>query len=497
MIEKLKIKKITYLFNIIALIILVGTVAIYTVFQDTSGFIQDTNIKANIGYIDNITTNIANRIKDVSSANIYETLKKNKKLRDELESSLELFTTNKYRYVYLLDRPDKSKDTYRFLLDGATNIDDKSEFGEEYTPLNMKEWNKVCQEKKPIYFKHTDVKSLWLTYIKPIIIDGEVRAVIVIDFSLSDHKKIIKSLNMLDKTFEIAIVFAVFILFVILFFSYIDNKRSKDLEDKNIQIQNFNKTLQEKIDQEVEKNRQKDQQLFQQSRLAQMGEMIGMIAHQWRQPLTAISATSGAINMKAQLNKLNKETAIELSDKISSYAQHLSSTIDDFREFFKPNKEKKEITYNELVKSVLSIIEESIKNKNITLVKELNSDTIFYTYPNEIKQVILNLIKNAEDVLLENKVKDPAITITTKDNILSVSDNGGGVPKDIIKKIFDPYFSTKTKKDGTGLGLYMSKTIIEEHCGGNLSVSNITTVNEDSKSLDGAVFTIKLGVNND
>ena len=192
------------------------------------------------------------------------------------------------------------------------------------------------------------------------------------------------------------------------------------------------------------------------------------------------------------LSKLDKNVAIELSDKISSYAQHLSSTIDDFREFFKTNKEKRKISYTVLVQSVLGIIEESIENKNITLVKELNSDIIFYTYPNEIKQVILNLIKNAEDVLLEKEIKNPTITITTKDNILSISDNGGGVSKDIIDKIFDPYFSTKTKKDGTGLGLYMSKTIIEEHCGGSLSVSNDVIIDQDGKPSSGAVFTIEL-----
>ena len=208
-----------------------------------------------------------------------------------------------------------------------------------------------------------------------------------------------------------------------------------------------------------------------------------MIAHQWRQPLAAISSTSGGINLKAKLNKLDKDTAIELSSKISNYAQHLSSTIDDFRDFFKTNKEKKETTYDEILKSVLGIIETSITNKDIKLIKEFNSTKTFHTYPNEVKQVVLNLIKNAEDILLEKKIENPTITIETYDDILIVRDNAGGVPEDIIEKIFDPYFSTKTKKDGTGLGLYMSKTIIQEHCGGTLSVSN---------DKDGAVFKIKL-----
>ena len=241
------------------------------------------------------------------------------------------------------------------------------------------------------------------------------------------------------------------------------------------------------ITQELEQ----DRILKQQSKLAQMGEMISMIAHQWRQPLNAISAASGVIKIKSQLNKLDKETAIDLSDKITEYSKHLSNTIDDFREFFKANKEKKETSYSEVVNSVMSIIEVSIINKNIEISKDFQCEEKFSTYQNELKQVVLNLIKNAEDVLIDNEISNPYIKISTyKDAeslILEVQDNAGGIPEEIIDNIFDPYFSTKTKKDGTGLGLYMSKTIIEEHCEGKLNVYN----NED-----GAVFQIILGNKN-
>ncbi len=262
----------------------------------------------------------------------------------------------------------------------------------------------------------------------------------------------------------------------------IDNRKKAEAK-----IIDMNQNLEKKVDLQLQDLLKKDQQLQQQSRLAQMGEMISMIAHQWRQPLAAISATSGAINLKSQLDKLDKDTAIELSTKISNYSQHLSSTIDDFRDFFKSNKEKREANYDEIIQSVLGIVEISITNKNIKIIKELNSKDKFNSHPNELKQVILNLIKNAEDVLIEKEIKNPIIHIKTykqeDKNILEISDNGGGVPEKILSKIFDPYFSTKTKKDGTGLGLYMSKTIIEEHCQGTLEVYN----NED-----GAVFKITL-----
>ncbi len=248
-------------------------------------------------------------------------------------------------------------------------------------------------------------------------------------------------------------------------------------------LQNLNNSLEEKVVNEVVKNREKDKLLLHQSRLAQMGEMISMIAHQWRQPLTAISSTGSAIKVKAQLGRLDNGTTMELADKILDYTEHLSSTIEDFRDFFKPNKAKQSVDYAEIVKDVLAILETSVNNKNISIIKELNSNTTFDTYANEIKQVLLNLIKNAEDALIDKEIEDPTITIRTEDNILIISDNGGGIPEDILPNIFDPYFSTKKDKDGTGLGLYMSKTIIEEHCEGRLSVSN---------DKDGAVFKIIL-----
>jgi len=243
----------------------------------------------------------------------------------------------------------------------------------------------------------------------------------------------------------------------------------------------YNKTLESEIKEQVAKNREKDQQMLQQNRLAQMGEMISMIAHQWRQPLTAISATSTALQLKAQLGSLNNAKTIELTQKISELSQHLSSTIDDFRDFFKNNKVENLTTCNHLVESTLKIVETSITNKNIELKLDLNCDMQFLTYPNEVKQVLLNLLKNAEDVLIDQKIEQPKISILTKNHIIVIKDNGGGVPPDIMNKIFDPYFSTKLKKDGTGLGLYMSKIIIEEHCGGVLNITN------DS---EGAVFTI-------
>jgi len=264
-------------------------------------------------------------------------------------------------------------------------------------------------------------------------------------------------------------------------------KLEKEAEETALYLQNLNTSLEKKVQEAVKEIKDKERALYQQSRLAQMGEMMSMIAHQWRQPLSAISATSAALNLKAKLNKADKELIETMTGNISEYSQHLSQTIDDFRDFFKPTKGKRAVNLNDLLKSVLSIAEVSLINRNIKIIEDLGDSEYFDSYPNELKQVILNLIKNAEDVLVEKKPEEPFIKISTcqegSKHILKVSDNGGGISEDIIEHIFDPYFSTKKDKNGTGLGLYMSKIIIQDHCKGSLEVEN---------SADGALFTITL-----
>jgi len=479
----------TYLFNILAVMILAGSLGLYYAFTRTSDKIKEENLHSNITYIESVTSNIASLITsyDIDS-DLFETLKKHRSLRQFLEKTLQLFVNSRYRYVYVVDRCSDQEGRFRFLLDGARSSEDKSEFGERFTPLYSEVWENVYESKKPAYFQHTDTDAVWMTYLKPIVKDGEILGIIVVDFSLRNHHTIITSLKDLNGILILALLLGSLVFLVIVFFSVIDKKRILQLQQKTEEISELNRTLQEKIHLEVEKNREKEKQLIKQSRLAQMGEMLSMIAHQWRQPLAAISATSANINVMVHLNRINKEQLSELSEKISGYAQHLSVTIDDFRNFFKPNKEKKLTDFEELTNAVLDIIGTSIRNKNIHIVKKIESPAKFYTYPNEIKQVILNLLKNAEDVLTDKDVASPEVIIEIEGNRLRISDNGGGIREEIIEKIFDPYFSTKDEKTGTGLGLYMSKIIIEEHCGGRIYVENGEL---------GAIFTIVLETEED
>jgi PAS domain S-box-containing protein len=219
---------------------------------------------------------------------------------------------------------------------------------------------------------------------------------------------------------------------------------------------------------------QKQEQLIQQSRQAAMGEMIGMIAHQWRQPLSSISTIAGGIELAISLETLDNTKLQQEMDEINHLTQHLSQTVDDFRNFFKPNKEKQEIEVERLIADTLKLLKPLLVNHNVEIVQDIANIQLL-TYGNELKQVIINILKNGLDQLVDMDVKEKRIEITTKtDNdhyFIMISDNGGGIPEDIIVKVFEPYFSTKSK-NGTGLGLYMSKTIMFDHIGGDLRVSN-------------------------
>ncbi len=206
--------------------------------------------------------------------------------------------------------------------------------------------------------------------------------------------------------------------------------------------------------------------------VAQMGEMISMIAHQWRQPISAISMDANNMTLDIALDNLDNDTAEKYANSINEQTQHLSKTIDDFRNFYKPNKKVVVVKLEEVISKSLNIIKASLINDNIKIIEEYNSKEDIELYDNELIQVILNILKNAKDNFKEKQTKNPYIKIITENRKISIYDNGGGIPEDIVKKIFDPYFSTKNEKNGTGLGLYMSKMIVEEHHKGKLSVQN-------------------------
>jgi PAS domain S-box-containing protein len=264
-------------------------------------------------------------------------------------------------------------------------------------------------------------------------------------------------------------------------------KEVQELKAAQAALYELTDYLDEQVREGVQEVRKKDELLVQQSRMAQMGEMIAMIAHQWRQPLSGITSTIADMRLKKDLELLDESSLDSSLIRIEELSTYLSGTINDFRNFFKSDGSKSIETLSYVVNNSIKMAAYEMDQYNIHLDISNNSQTQEITYANEVMQVLINILKNAQDVLIENTIESPQITINVKDTqsdiVIEVSDNGGGIEEEIMSKIFDPYFSTKDDKNGTGLGLYMSKTIIEDHCKGQIEVKNIDK---------GAKFTIRL-----
>jgi len=262
-------------------------------------------------------------------------------------------------------------------------------------------------------------------------------------------------------------------------------KRTKELAD-------LNASLEKRIEIEVKKNREKDKMLYHQSKLAAMGEMINNIAHQWRQPLHIIALVMQDLALKAQIGNITPSAITHAEKKINETLTYLSNTIDDFRSFASYGEDCShpggfEIckTIKETIRLVSIVLEEKKIQLKLTLPEQ---ETIVKGSPNDLKQILLNLIYNAIDVLRERKVDEPMIKVEVKYNNkvnIIVKDNGGGISPKIIDKIFEPYFTTKYKARGTGLGLYMSKMIVEKRLNGKISARNTSR---------GAMFWIELPI---
>jgi signal transduction histidine kinase/AmiR/NasT family two-component response regulator len=226
----------------------------------------------------------------------------------------------------------------------------------------------------------------------------------------------------------------------------------------------------------MEALRDKEQMLVQQSRQAAMGEMIGNIAHQWRQPLNTLGLTIQQLLLLYDLGKFKREFLEKSIGSSMELIQHMSKTIDDFRNYFRPDKEKIVFKAHESVLNTLSLMEGSLHNPLISIEIVTKDEPVIYGYQNEFAQVLLNILSNARDAFIERETKDPKVTITISSendcSVIYIADNAGGIPEEIMDKIFAPYFTTKGPQAGTGVGLFMSKTIIEKNMAGKLDVRN-------------------------
>ena len=328
-------------------------------------------------------------------------------------------------------------------------------------------------------------------YINSFYKPFDWKLVYAFDISTMSAKELVKY-KKLEKMLDDELAFIVkisilIIVFVVLLSLLLSRKINKIFKKYREDLESLNKSLEIKVQQEVQAHRAKDKMLIQRSKMAEMGDMLSMIAHQWRQPLNQMSYVFMNIDSAYEYKELTKEYLDEKIKEGNELLEFMSQTIEDFRNYFKPDKEKEFVLVGDVVQKCLDFMKQPLANASIEVEFIQDGRELTHIYKNEFIQVVLNLLKNARDILVQKDVTEPKITIrsisTTDSLVLSIEDNGGGIDEKIKDKIFDPYFSTKDEQNGTGLGLYMSKMIIEEHIDGSLSVEN---------TQSGAKFIIKI-----
>lgn len=327
-------------------------------------------------------------------------------------------------------------------------------------------------------------------------------------FSKSNKKKIVivnhtKTANLVLYSLENALIIFIYdksvnLDFIVSMFESFREKLNisinsclnvQELKEKNSELKDLNNSLTQKIEEAIIKSKEREKQFFEQLKMAQMGELIGNIAHQWRQPLSVISTASSGMKLKKETNTLSDEDFYYYCDNITNSATYLSNTIDEFRDYIKESHKEKLVVIQERVRMAFKLVENSYKHENIEIIEDFcESEPIqFRLILGELLQVIIALLNNAREALSSKKDQKKWVKYSVlKDSYnitIVIEDNAGGIDKSIIDKIFNPYFTTKHQNQGTGIGLYSSYDIVVNHLGGNLDVEN---------SQDGAKFYIKL-----
>jgi signal transduction histidine kinase/ABC-type nitrate/sulfonate/bicarbonate transport system substrate-binding protein len=274
-----------------------------------------------------------------------------------------------------------------------------------------------------------------------------------------------------------------------------NNSLKEKVEEKTKELREINSELEIRIKKELEESSKKDRLLFQQQKMVSMGQMIENIAHQWRQPLSIITTSASGIKLKKQINDLDDEFLFTTLDSILNTSKYLSNTIDDFRYFFRPEKEKSDFYLEQCCSKTIELINPNFINQNIKIIYKIE-DIKVSGYETELIQVLINILNNSKDALLSlNDERFIFIDIFKKDNkaIIEINDNAGGINEEIIEKVFEPYFTTKHQSQGTGIGLFMCREIIAKHMNGQIEISN-ATFEFNNKTHKGAL--VKIILNN-
>ena len=305
------------------------------------------------------------------------------------------------------------------------------------------------------------------------------------------------------KEFDYSILWKVFLVILIILLAILykqivlrnaNNSLKEKVEEKTRELRQINSDLEIRIKKEVDENIRKDRLLAQQQKMVSMGQMIENIAHQWRQPLSLITTSASGIKLKKQLNDLDDDFFHNTLDNILTTSKYLSNTIDDFRYFFKPQKEKEEFYLERCCTKTIELINPNFVSQDIKIVYKTENIKV-HGYETELIQVLINILNNSKDALLSqnNDERFIFIDIFKKDDkaIIEINDNAGGIDEEIINKIYEPYFTTKHQSQGTGIGLFMCREIVNKHMNGHIDISNIT-FEFNNKSYKGALVKIIL-----
>lgn len=471
--------KVLIFFSLLAVFVVV-LISLYSIFSFKSDIDRLFNNRT-------LPSVILENMKDYYKINILETLKqyKNKEINfdqaKEVISLAEIILDKQWK-TYLKHSIDNDEIDY-LLLKNITflkkNIDKKiNDF------LHNKTIN-YSDIKDSIYSINMFISDLINQNLKQALSEK----------AISDKKF---SIMIKISTVSIIIVIIGSVILIILLiehFKKINLILENEVRKKTKELENINKNLELKIKKAVEENRKKDKIMFQQAKLAAMGEMLQNIAHQWRQPLSSLSMIIEGFQIKSQLGKLDNEYIQRKTDEALKIAENMSKTIDDFKNFFLPDKIKKVVNIKECINHSKKLLLPVLNKYNVDLIVKIRHNVNIFGYPNELSHVCLNIINNAIEQL-KNKEGLRKIVIFVKNDkknvIISVIDNGGGVDEGIIDKIFEPYFTTKLKEHGSGIGLYMAKQIIEKHMQGIIRVKNIKHKMFSKKSYKCAMFEIIL-----
>ena len=461
-------------------------------------------------------------IKDIYSVNIHDTLNdikhhtiKTEDATEVIESAIEIIQTQWKSYLDSSQRdigglPWLANAWLGLFLPGYT-IEHDNYYQDSLLSKVKKKMQKIdAKSLAIIHTAQTKVDQPLADTIESLFLDINAINIYLSSLIKSHLKEAIAEKQRNDRMFNTSIIMLLLLigftfllsmliaLLIINHFKRLNDSLESKVALKTKELRTLNTSLEKRIAREVESSRKKDQVMFQQAKLASLGEMLQNIAHQWRQPLGALMMIIQSFESKFIAGKLNGEFITSRVDDAMLLAQNMSDTLEDFRTFFHPHKIHRQFALESAIQKAVDLTKYQLSKEKISITVEQTEKISIYGYENELTHILLNIINNAKDALTQSNTTDKSIRIYSKETdthaVISIIDNAGGIKDAIIGKIFEPYFTTKHKSVGTGIGLYMSKQIVEKHMGGRISCKNIQHKmgSKDGTLAQCVMFTIEI-----